>query len=362
MKRLEQLSAVLVLSLGATATACSGLDEDAPGAEGEGTSLEPFRLLSYNIGNPDDAEPNYPLRLSYQAYEDSITETIRDLEPDIVLLQEVLPPQTCDAFEETDETRTCYDADSRPAAVERVLGSGYSIVCDARLHVECVGVRKEFGSIEGFDPGAFSLSGAETPPLPLESCDYAAGTCSEDLCDAESTVSAVTVKAGGETIRVVHMHPNAAGFGEDGFYQGAGCRALQVEQAFEGLDGFGDADGEPLAGAGKAIVAGDFNFDPAGFVAEDELAIWERNIGPEQRFVHLNPHDSESGDTHPTRRGLPVTIDHVVADGFGGDCQVFSEEGGSAPLDADFDFNDLPDGKEFPGRIDHFAVFCTLTP
>jgi endonuclease/exonuclease/phosphatase family metal-dependent hydrolase len=364
MHRLDLLPALLIV--GIHTLACSGVDDAAPGTiETEDASLEPFRVLSYNIGNPDDAEPNYPLRLSYQAYEDSIAQTIRNLEPDIVLLQEVLPPQTCDAFDEEDSARTCYNADARPTAAERVLGDDYSIACDARLHVECVGVRKAFGTIQDLEPGEFSLSGAETPPLPLDSCNYAAGTCNNDLCDAESTVSAVTVEAAGETIRVVHMHPNAAGLGEDGFYQGDGCRALQVEQAFEGLKGLGEGDGAALAGEGKTIVAGDFNLDPTGFATDEELAIWDRNVGPGQRFSHFNPTDEDTGDLIPTRRGLAITIDHVVADEFSGDCEVFSEEGGSAPLDSDFDFDSLPgtlDGEEFPGRIDHFALLCTLTP
>ncbi len=356
MNRLEELSALLVLGLGAATTACSGVDDAGDDA---GAGLEPFRLLSYNIGNPDDAEPNYPLRLSYQDYEDSIGQTIRDLEPDIVLLQEVLPPQTCNAFEETDAARTCYDADNQPTAAERVLGDDYSIACDARLHIECVGVRTGFGSIEGLELGGFSLSGAETPALPLESCNYAAGECNDEFCDAESTVSAVTVEAAGETIRVVHLHPNAAGFTDGRVYTGAPCRALQIEQAFEGLDG---SDEAALVGSGNAIVAGDFNLDPTRFVTDDELAVWDRNIGPGLRFSHLNPVDPETGDLYPTRRGLPVAIDHVVADAFTGDCEVFSEAGGSATLDADFKFDALPGGEEFPGRIDHFAVFCTLEP
>ena len=130
------------LILSAHASACSGADDALPANEqGRQGTLEPFSVLSYNIGNPDDTEPNYPLRLSYQVYEDSVAQTIRSLEPDIVLLQEVLPPQTCEAFEEEDEARTCFDSEGRPTAAQRVLGDEYTIACDARLHVESVSAR-----------------------------------------------------------------------------------------------------------------------------------------------------------------------------------------------------------------------------
>ena len=215
-----------------TAVLTSGCDDagdDGGGAGGGGpTGPLSLKLVSYNIGNADDAEPHYPLRLSYQPYEDHVGAKLRALEPDVVLLQEVLPPETCELFEEADPGRTCFDAANRQPAAQRILAPEYTVVCDGRQHVECIGVKRSFGTIEGIEPGAFVLEGAETPPLPLPPCVYAAGECDNTRCDAEATVSAVTITTANGPLRLVHAHPNAAGSGASGPYLG---RRLQEPPA-----------------------------------------------------------------------------------------------------------------------------------
>jgi hypothetical protein len=67
------------------------------------------KVLTYNIGNADDKEPHYPLRLSYQSYEDYVAARIRALDPDVAFLQEVLARNLCDKFSESDPKRTCFD-------------------------------------------------------------------------------------------------------------------------------------------------------------------------------------------------------------------------------------------------------------
>ena len=49
------------------------------------------RVLTANIGNRGEADPHYPLRLSYQACEDYLAQRIAALHEDVAFLQEVLP-------------------------------------------------------------------------------------------------------------------------------------------------------------------------------------------------------------------------------------------------------------------------------
>jgi endonuclease/exonuclease/phosphatase family metal-dependent hydrolase len=344
----------LLVALGAQAALGCGGDD--------GSTLR-VRVLTYNIGNPDDTDPNYALRLSYQSYEDYMGAQIRALDPDVVFLQEVLPPHTCEAFAETDPARTCYQAADRLAAAQRVLGPDYSIVCDGRLQVECMGVKVSFGTFDGLEAGGFSLQGAETPPLPLESCVYALGECSKDKCDAESTVSAASVTTAKGPLRLVHAHPNAPGStSSGGFYMGDACRKLQMQQVFEGLAGFGDV---PLIGAGPNIIAGDFNMDPVAFSTATEVELWDAWVGEGKRFQDFGPADAE-GTHYGTRLGaLGAAIDHVLAESATGSCQVFGQAelgppSGTERLDEGFDFAGLPGGVDFAGRIDHFAIVCDL--
>ena len=51
--------------------ACKSSSDSSPGRR--------VTLLSYNVGNPDDTDPDYPLRMSYQIYEDFIGARIREM-------------------------------------------------------------------------------------------------------------------------------------------------------------------------------------------------------------------------------------------------------------------------------------------
>lgn len=307
------------------------------------------RFMTFNAGNPDDAEPNYPLRLRDQVYEDFVAEAIESWRPDVIALQEVLPPHTCAAFEETDESRTCYEHERREPAARRLLGDDYSIVCDMRQQVECIGVHVDFGTIAGLEPGAMELFGAQTPELPAPSCNYAAGGCDQNLCDAESTISAVDVESHEfGPLRVVHLHPNASGFtGEGIFYLGNTCRTLQTEQAFA------------LAGDDvPALMLGDWNFDPDNTVLYGpEAGVWQDHVGADRRFA-------DHGQRDPVGRRIAtvgddpagVALDHVISDFADGTCQVIR-----APrFDDHFDFEQLAPGGAYTGRIDHHPVLCDL--
>ena len=305
----------------------------------------PLVVMSFNVGNPDEMEPHYPLRLSYQSYEDFVRDQIAALQPDIIALQESLPEQTCAAFDEADPLRTCYDAANRPRAAARMLGPSYTIVCDQRKHVECIGVHQAFGTIDGFEPGSVS-DGAETPPLPMDGCVYFQGTCGEDNCDDESTVSAVSVTTDKGPLRVVHMHPNASGTNAAGFYFGRTCRDAQIQQGFDDLAG----------DHGPALLLGDWNMDPGMALYASEKPFWESYVGEGKRFHDHDQRDG-AGRRIATNNRVAVAIDHVVSDFATGTCEVRA----NPLIDADYDFSQLPDGENFTGRLDHRAVVCPLS-
>ena len=320
-----------------------------------------LRLVTWNVGTVGGDDPRYIYRIADQAYEDCVGDRLRALAPDVVLLQEVLAPPRCAAFVESDGTRTCRDAARRPPAVRRLLGPGYTIACDARGHVECVGVATSLGTIAGLAPGALGLDAAETPALPLPPCDYARGECDETRCDAESTVSAVTIGTRRGPLRLVHVHPSAPGTSAAGLFWSTACRAAQLRQVFDGLP---DAGGGPLVTADVTVVAGDFNLDPVRLIDEATRRLWERNVGEGRRFRDLTP-SAPDGTQYGTRRGnVGIAADHVLADRLVGRCIVHGHEigvdPGTRPLDADC-VGLLPDARAASTRrIDHFAITCEL--
>jgi hypothetical protein len=317
------------------------------------------RLLTWNVGNTNAADPHYAYRLAQRPYEDFVRDRIRAAAADVVFLQEVLPPEPCASFLERDASRTCHVAAGPAPAVRRLLGPDYSIVCDRRRHLECIGVRTSFGAIAGVPPGALVLDGAETPALPFAPCDRLRGDCDEVHCDAEATVSAVSVDTPGGRIRLVHAHPMAPGKSGARVFWGEPCRLRQLEQVFEG-----GAGGPALTSDAPTLVAGDFNLDPVRLIGEREASLWSKYVGAGRRFRDLTPR-APNGAQYGSRRGaLAVTTDHVLVDGMAGACTVHGRgvgpDPGTEPLDAGFDWSTLPGGERDAGRIDHFAITCEL--
>lgn len=304
-------------SVALAAAGCVGTPECPPAPQAEPVEL---RVLSYNVGNGDDDDPHYQLRLARQDYEDHVGARIRALQAEIVALQEVLPPATCASFVERDPALTCFDAARRPPQVRRLLGANYDFACDGRVDLECVAVRRDFGRIVG--PAIHA-------PLPLRTCRYEG--CDEEAptCDAEATVSAVDLATRLGPLRVVHVHASAVG---------VRCRQLQAAQAFE------------LAGDGPALLVGDWNFDPDLGRHLLEAAIWSHHVGPGRRFADLHVRDAQCRALR-TSVGHPVAIDRAVADTFTGTCRPLADP----RLDDGF-----PATMEREARIDHYALLCEL--
>ncbi|MBU1239869.1 endonuclease/exonuclease/phosphatase family protein, partial [Myxococcota bacterium] len=330
------------------------------------TSLS-FTSLTFNVGNPNDEDEYYPLRMKNVEYQTYMASVIQVMAPDVVVLQEVLSGKTCEAFTETDPALTCYEWDVADPPARRLLGPDYTIVCDGREQVECIGIHVTFGTIEGVGAGEYVEDGALTPSLPLPGCNWAAGGCTNDLCDDESTVSAVTVNTLAGPIRVVHMHPMAQ---VSATVAGDPCRALQIRQVFED----DVVSGEPaLVTTGQAaLILGDWNLGlevydlRTMFQPSDADDVWAQYIDcPQCLYTNLDP-KNDSGERYSTTSNLSglgqvIAIDHVVTTrNITGTCTVHDEGGmpGTDPLDAAYPGLSSLGSDE---RIDHYGISCNLT-
>ncbi len=345
----------------------SDVTDAATDADGGENPPQPvtFTALTFNIGNPDADHPTYPLRMWSQSYENYIGAVIQAMAPDVVVLQEVLSGKTCEAFTEIDPNKTCYQWDTRPRPAQRIIGPGYTIVCDQREQVECIGVKVAFGTIDGVDPGQYVETGALTPALPLPGCNWAAGECTNSKCDDESTVSAVLVHTAAGPLRVVHMHPMAQ---VSAFVSGDPCRAKQIRQVFENDVIAGDLS--LIRPGEQALILGDWNlgleiYNLRTIMGPSEADdVWNQYIDcPACPYTDMDPRDP-SGQRYSTNSqnswaGI-VAIDHVVASNeITGSCTIYDEGGmpGTEPLDAGYPhLSQLGEG-----RIDHYAIFCEMT-
>lgn len=263
-----------------------GVAAMAIGASGGPAPAPDLLVLVANVGNLDMLEggpcADWPARgaLCTKAHEDAVAEQVRAIRPDVAVLMEVLDPSRCE-----DGLEVC----GGEASVRRLVGDGYTILCDAIGGYDCLAVRDDI-PVDGCGRGERCV--AETPPQP-------------DACVGIgdfSSVSRARLVVRGRDLDVVVMHPyQAVNDDEDR------CRAAQVQQAFD------------LAGEGAALLAGDVNYDPYRLGAWFGTGeVWARHVGRGRRFAH-----------HGAGRPLPettwlgaLTMDHVVSDGLLGTCRV----------------------------------------
>ncbi len=319
-------SAVVV---GFSLSACGDLEPEC--SQPDAVDGEPdLRVLTYNLGN-GDATGRYALRIADQSYEDHVGQQLRLRDADIVLLQEVLTPNRCALFEELDPGFTCFMSTERPAPVERILGDGYSVVCDANQHVECIGVKVSWGGIRGVPLGGFDIDHARTVGLPGPACDYVGGTCdgTSTDCDAESSISTIVVDTPEGAIRVIHAHPSAIG---------EICLSRQLRQVFGFVDEL------------PTVLGGDWNFDPSRLADVAVAGIWADWVGENRRF-HNHLGYTKGCELERTSVAQNASLDRVVTDFARGSCRVWTEP----RLDDGFDFVGL-----IGRRSDHYAVECEL--
>lgn len=273
-----------------------------------------FTVLTANVGNSDPRCVFQRLKLCRSEVEARLTESLAELRPEVVALQETLPDDLCEGAPLVDSGNVCAEEYAEPQ-VRRLLGSDYSIVCEVSNLIECIGVRTDIGEILECELGGLCISDRVVSIAPG--------------CRTHLTVFAATVKVRGRTFDIVNAHPEN---------RSAECRLDSLQQVFDG----------DLIREDEALVLGDLNLDP--WRGDDvSTEYWNNQVGPSRAFYyHSGP--AERVPPHPTifyplfRR----TLDHVTSNFLAGTMLTLGEADGTVRLDGG-------------GGTDHRALFGRLT-
>ena len=185
-----------------------------------------FTILSANVGNRNLICAKYLFNLCLKFVEENISSNIKELKPDIVILQELLSNRQIN-------DSSGNSLDSSLSQVRRILGNQYTIICDTRNQYECIGVHIDFGEVMQCKSGDICYTARTLEKI-------------ED-CDSGFTVSAVTVTThNGLTFDVVNVHLQS---------NNTNCQNLMLDNLFS------STENKILQGS-NIIIAGDFNFDP----------------------------------------------------------------------------------------------------
>jgi endonuclease/exonuclease/phosphatase family metal-dependent hydrolase len=262
-----------------------------------------FSLLSVNVGNTLPLCWPYVVKLCRRKVEDRLARNIQSLSPDLVAIQELLPPWLCEKWRLAPPGSVC-SGDNTVPQVRRLLGDDYTIVCDARNQFEGIAVHTRAGHIEGVEPGALAISDR------IDS-DGAEG------CRKSVSIMAATVQIKGRAFDVVNAHAEN---------REPACRLAAIRQIFEGSG---------LVRERQALLCGDFNMDPW---RENDISsrYWHKHVGfnGSSRYVYHSG-GAETWPPRPTLRYpfLNRTYDHVASNFLSGTCQVLGETPGTGRLD-----------------------------
>jgi hypothetical protein len=260
-----------------------------------------FTVLTANVGNADIRCAFQLLKLCRQDVEARLTSSLAELRPELVALQETLPDHLCEDVPPVDLGHVCAGDYSEPM-VRRLLGPDYSVICEERNLIECIGVRIDVGEIIGCELGALCTS------------DRMA-TIAEG-CRAHLTVFVAAVEVRGRLFDVVNAHPEN---------RSADCRLDSLQQVFEG----------DLIQEEQALILGDLNLDP--WLGDDlSTEYWNENVDSAESYAfyyHSGPAERDS--PYPTvRYALFVrTLDHVVSNFMAGTMLTLGEAEGTVRLD-----------------------------
>jgi endonuclease/exonuclease/phosphatase family metal-dependent hydrolase len=279
-------------------------------------------ILTVNVGNTAPWCWPYVVKLCRKDVEARIARNLQALRPDLVAIQEILPPWLCKKYRLALPGSVCAESNDLPQ-VRRLLGPDYTIVCESRNAFECIAVRTDAGEILGCDRGAL----CETDRMDRQP----AGSQLEG-CRGSVSIMASTVRVKGRTFDVVNAHAEN---------RSPACRLASIRQIFESGS---------LVREEKALIMGDFNLDPW---REDDLSsrYWRQQVGADGTSDYVyHSGIAEHQPPHPTLRYpfFTKTYDHVVSNFLEGVTQVLGESPGTARLDG--------------GRgMDHRAVYGRLS-
>ncbi len=265
--------------------------EDEPG----------FTVLTANVGNGDPRCVFQRLKLCRSDVEARLTASLAELRPEVVALQETLPDSLCDGAPLVDPGNVCAGEYSQPQ-VRRLLGPDYTIICESRNQIECIGVRTDVGEILGCELGSLCTSDRMATLAPG--------------CRTHLTVFAATVRVRGRVFDIINAHPEN---------RGPECRLDSIRQIFEGH----------IVQEQKVLILGDLNLDP--WLGDDvSTEYWNTQVGPPEIsafYYHSGP--TERDPPYPTLR-YPFfvrTLDHVVSNFLGGTTLTLGEAEGTMRLD-----------------------------
>jgi hypothetical protein len=283
-------------------------------------SEQSFSVLSANVGNANLGCTSYAFKLCDQSVENSIAAGIKALAPDVIGLQEVLADWQCADRDERDPNKVCAQA-HKESQIQRLVGPGYTILCDARRNFTCLAVKESFANIQGCAPG--DLCVAERTTSEIEGCE-------NNFASLTASIATHT----GHSFDVAVLHLPA---------RGPSCRSTVLEELFEERS----AD---FFRSDQLLLMGDINLDP-----------WRANDVSQQTWTRIfeagwlgrsNSYHSGVAEMNPPHYSLRVpffdrTLDVLASNFLVGTAQVLGESEGSQRLDG--------------GRgMDHRALFATL--
>jgi len=286
-----------------------------------------FVAVTFNTGGHADGEDDvadewYGNGLSWIPAVEQTQAFFADLQPDVVVFQEVFHSPDCAEIPvEYHEGYVCESwSEGDPTVAQVILGAGYQVACHLGKTDKCAAVKQTFGTFVGCDSD-FCLDG------------LAGGEV--EGCGSGSRIGrgVIQLTAGG-TLTVVNVHGTSGFLPADQL-----CRVAQIDQVFV------DLDGEPAANGVLDLVLGDFNTDPGRAAFTDlSAARWNDFVGDDLPFHFVT---DVGPDAQPTYAGL-VNIDHQVSDALTGTCWHPGITAGTDPV-VDFDY------------FDHVPAVCDLT-
>lgn len=190
-------------------------------------------VLSANIGNSNLRCKKYFWKLCIAEVENNIKQNINVLEPDIVILQELLPYEACAVHPTENPAIVCSKYSPDDHQVDRLLPDQYTIVCDSNNHMQCIGIHEDFGTVDNCSPGELCLNGRTVELV--------------EGCNPNFTVFAISVTTkDGDAFDIVNVHLNS----RDSY-----CRTATFEKIFYQEHEISIIKNHDV------IIAGDFNID-----------------------------------------------------------------------------------------------------
>lgn len=189
-------------------------------------------VLTANVGNSNLLCQKFFWKLCIPEVEKNISQNIKILNPDIVVLQEIFSNDLCKKNKLAEKSSFCvYDAKSMNSQAERLLGDSYTIVCDSNNFMQCIGIKKDFAQVIDCSEGNICFNGRTINSL--------------DGCNPGFTIFAISVNtANQQQFDIVNIHLNS---------MDKTCRKKMLEELI--------SNETPIIQSQNVLLMGDFNID-----------------------------------------------------------------------------------------------------